>query len=403
MITRRARRWLRRGATAAAVLVVLAVVVGTWVTTEQIDALLLEVEAAAPTYDLEVAAVGDGTVTLPRTPATSREGTWGLEWETGYARLGAVVGGTSTTVTREVVDLRGRLEAGDLVAMDRFAFESDPGDLGLGFRTVAIEGPLGEYPAWRVDGTDDTWVVLVHGRGATRREALRALGTVAAMDFPALVVTYRNDPPAPESPNRRHSLGKHEWRDLEAAVEYAIVEGAADVVLVGYGMGGGIAATFVRESEWGERVIGMVLDAPLLDGGVVVDEAVSGDDVPGFVIALSKGLAALRYGVDWGERDQIRHADELEIPILLFHGTDDEEIPVRSSDRFVEAAGGLVRYERLEGAGHGEAWNVGTSRYEAALRTFLNANGRGRSDLDAPDPEMLEELRSGPTEDLGAS
>jgi alpha-beta hydrolase superfamily lysophospholipase len=184
--------------------------------------------------------------------------------------------------------------------------------------------------------------------------------------------------------------------DLEAAFEYAVLEGAADVVLVGYGMGGAITSTFVRESEWGERVIGMVLDAPLLDGGVVVDEAVADDDVPGFVVALSKGLAALRYGVDWGDRDHIRHAEEFEIPILLFHGTDDEQIPVRSSDRFVEAAAELVRYERIEGAGHGESWNVAASRYEAALRTFLIASGRGPTDLDPPDPETLEELRREP-------
>lgn len=406
MISKRARTWLRRGATIALVLFLLVTVVGMWITTEQIDATLLEVEGDLPEYDLEVLDLDEEAVTLPRTVETLRPGLWGLEWEAGYAQIGEIVDEDAASVTRRLIESSGALEEGDLARLDRFVYESDPGDLGIAFRTVVIEGPLGDYPAWRIDGTDDTWVIFVHGRGDSRREALRLLPTVVDLDFPSLVITYRNDPPAPESPNRRHSLGKHEWTDLEAAVEYAIVAGATDVVLAGYGMGGAITSTFVRESDWGPRVGAMLLDAPLLDGGIVVDDEAAEKDVPGFIVALAKGLASLRYGVDWGGLDQIRHVDELEIPILLFHGDADEEVPVRSSDLFVEAAAEaeqLVRYERVEGAGHGEAWNVARARYEAAVRTFLTATVRGASDLDPIGDDVLEDLQVEPGDGVGES
>ena len=54
-------------------------------------------------------------------------------------------------------------------------------------------------------------------------------------------------------------------------MEYALDEGAADVVLMGYGVGGTIAAMFLHESTEAESVKGLVLDAPLLDVGAVVD------------------------------------------------------------------------------------------------------------------------------------
>jgi alpha-beta hydrolase superfamily lysophospholipase len=352
--------------------VLAAAAIGTWITTEQeIDAALLEVEPRILSYDVEVLSVTGGTVTLERTDATDTRGTWGLEWESGYARVGDVVRTRASSVTRELLETRGVLRAGVRVAVDPFAYESDPDDVGIPFSDVDVPGPLGEYPAWRIDGSDDTWILFVHDRGSYRREALRMLSTVHALGFPALVVTYRNDPAAPPSPNQRYSLGRHEWRDLEAAVDYAVASGAADVVLVGFGMGGSASALLVRESESASRVRALVLDAPLLDPAAVVADAAAARNIPPFIVTMAKGLAGLRYGIDWTGLDQVRHAEDLEVPILLFHGVADDEVPIRSSDRFAEAASTVAGYERALEAGHGEAWNVDPAGYEDAVTLFL--------------------------------
>jgi pimeloyl-ACP methyl ester carboxylesterase len=388
MVTRRARRWIAWGVTLFVAFVVLGLAGTTWYYSEQIEAGLLAVDPWVPERDLVVRMVTPDRVVLPVTEDTSRTGLWGLEWDGGYAEVGEVVGGDDATVARSLLAVTdGELRPGQSVGWDGYAHAGDPGDLGLQFAEVIIEGPLGDYPAWQIVGEDDTWVIFVHGKGASRREALRALPTVVGMGFPALVVTYRNDVEAPGT--GRHALGESEWRDVEAAIEYAEAAGASDVVLVGYSMGGVISAMVLHESEWANLVRALVLDAPLLDVGAVVDHEAAGHKVPGFITGWAKALATLRFGVDWGVLDQVDRADEFEVPILLFHGDEDDTIPIATSRRFAAARPDIVRFEVFPGAGHVESWNVDRDRYEGALREFLSEHvlgPLGRPGGEASDP-----------------
>jgi len=136
---------------------------------------------------------------------------------------------------------------------------------GLPFATVHVAEPLGRAPAWYVRGRTATWAVIVHGMGAPRAEALPMLPLLHSRGFAALVITYRNDPGAPSSPDRLSHLGADEWRDLDAAVGYAVAHGAARVVLVGYSIGGEIVCNFLRHSASTGRVDAVVLDSPVLE------------------------------------------------------------------------------------------------------------------------------------------
>lgn len=376
MVTRRARRWIASGIALFATVVVLGLGAVTWYYSEQIEAGLLTVDPWVPDRDLEVRMVTPSWVMLSRTDETARPGRWGLEWDGGYAEVGEVVAGDAATVTRELVAVvEGELRPGQRAGWDPNGFAADPGDRGLEFAEVLVAGPLGEYPAWQVLGGDDTWVIFVHGKGASRREALRALPAVAELGFPALVVTYRNDAGAPAT--GRHAVGESEWRDVEAAIRYADAAGAADVVLVGYSMGGVISAMVVHESELGHLVRAMVFDAPLLEVGAAVDWEAAKLQVPGFVTGWAKALATLRFGIDWGVLDQVGRAGEFTVPILLFHGDEDETVPIATSDRFAAARPDLVTYEVFAGAGHVQSWNVDGDRYERALREFLTEHVLG--------------------------
>ena len=46
----------------------------------------------------------------------------------------------------------------------------------------------------------------------------------------------------------------------------------------------------------------------------------------------------LRYGVDWSSYDYRAYACALQVPLLLFHGDEDDTVPVASSRSFAEAA-----------------------------------------------------------------
>lgn len=371
MVSARAGRWLRRMAAASITLVVVVLIVATWVYSGQIEDRLLRADPSLPEYDLEVLEVAGGVVTLPAGTAAERPGVWGLEWATGYARVGTVMSVTPAGVRRPLVEVAGTLRPGTMVRVDPLAYESDPGDAGVQYENVIVEGPLGNYPAWRTEGADDTWVIVVHGRGSSRREALRVLPILVTGGFPTLTITYRNDPGAPDG-GGRYGLGNPEWEDLEAAVEYAVAAGAADVVLMGYGMGGTIATLFLEESAQASLVRGMVLDAPLLDVGAMVDAEARAHNVPGLIVGWAKGLATLRYGVDWGDLNRLERGGAPGVPVLLFHSAGDPEAPVEVSDRFAQLHPGLVRYVRTEGDEHAASWNTDPARYQAALAAFLD-------------------------------
>ena len=348
------------------------------------DGALAAKAPAPPALQTAVLAVGDRSITLARSPGAPAElttpGTWGLRWAAGYGQLGAIRSLGPDRVERAFTRLRGRApRAGERSAVDGYAYPADPAvAAGRPAREISYPSPLGPEPAWLVDGRRGTWVILVHGYNAARAETLRTLATVARQGYPALAIGYRNDPGAPASSDGLRHWGATEWRDLEAATGYALGHGATGVVLAGYSMGGAVVASFLLSSPLAARVRGVVLDSPALDLGEVVDHGAAdrdlpllGTPVPPALTEVAKGIAGLRYHLDWGELDYLDRAGRLAAPMLVFQQSGDPTVPVAISETLAAERPDLVTFERFGGAGHVQSWNVDRPRYERALRAFL--------------------------------
>ncbi len=372
-------------AVSAVVLLALGGVVvgGGWYFSDRLKGGALEPDRDPDQLDLQVVALGEGQVTLRATERASKDGDWtkegifGLEWAGGYGQVSAILRIDDEQVVREFSVIQGAPEIGEPARLDSFAFPGDPEQAhGIGFDEVTFTSELGELPAWFVDGPRDTWVIFVHGKGANRREALRMLPTAVELGFPSLVITYRNDVEAPASPDGFYRFGKTEWEDLEAAADYAIQHGADKLVLVGYSMGGAIAMSFLHNSPLAERGRAVIFDAPLLDFGAAIDWGVRNGVVPGIVITTGKIIAESRFDFDFDELNYLKRADELTVPILLFHGDDDPTVPVATSDALAEARPDIVTYVRVADAGHVRSWNADPAVYEASVRDFLERVAR---------------------------
>jgi pimeloyl-ACP methyl ester carboxylesterase len=383
MVTKRARRWLTRGLAIVVILVGGVLIVSAWVQAGAIERDWLRVEAPASQGAAIYLGGDDGVVVLAAGDDAKRPGTWLVRNRDGWARVGDVIDITDTEVRRELLASSGAIRPGSGVSFSRVAWAEPP----IGVDDVVIDGPVGEQSAWVMDGIDDTWIVLVHGNGADRSEAYRLLPALARAGYPAIVPTYRNDFGASPSRGSHHGYGHDEWRDVEAAVEHALDNGARDVVLVGFGSGGSIAGTFLYESRLGDRVVGVVLDAPILSLGLTVDEAWAPRQIPGLVVGWAKAVATLRYGVQWAELDHIARAREWQPPVLILHGDDDTEAPIRASDEFAAARSDSTTLLTFPGAGHGASWNADPDRYEQAVTSFLTEHAFGPSTLDEPGSE----------------
>jgi alpha-beta hydrolase superfamily lysophospholipase len=338
--------------------------------------------AAKSTYNLSVTAVTPTTVTIgvPADPGQLlTPGVWGIQWPIGYGQVTTIVAHGHATVTRAFRHLSGSpLVAGSRVALDNKAFPQDPRvGLGMPLQEVSYRGPLGSYPAWFVPGAGDTWAILLHGNSMDRLDTIKIVPTLRRLGLPVLMISYRNDATAPRDPSGMLRYGQTEWQDLAAAVQYALSHGARNVVLVGYSMGGGIAASFLQRSPLATRVAGVILDSPMLDFSRAVDLGASkqrlplvGLPLPQALTDVAKWIAGYRYGVDWSSLDYLNDAANLHAPILLFQGTADQTVPPATSDELARTARD-VTYVRVPGADHLDSWNLDPARYDRAVQAFV--------------------------------
>lgn len=312
-------------------------------------------------------------VTLTRTDASARPGVWGLTGIGVHATVGRVTGATERTVTRELLRVgKGALTEGGLVRITPQAYAGDPGSaFGLDFTEREVPGELGPLPAWYLPGLRPTWVICVHGLGGGRERALNLLPALNRFRFPQLVVSYRNDPGAPASPDGIGHLGDTEWHDLDAAMRHAVDSGAHRIILYGWSTGATMALHAFRHSPVRDKVAGLVLDSPVLDWRFTVGAAAKSHGLPGALVPLVVRAAEGRTGPVAAHRGEPAATGELTVPTLVVHGPDDTLAPWDDSRALVDRQPGAVSLHTVPGAPHAAMWNVNPATYEETLRRFL--------------------------------
>ena len=190
-------------------------------------------------------------------------------------------------------------------------------------------------------GTSPTWVIAVHGRGGSRAEALRVVPALHEAGLPVLAVTYRNDFGAPASPDGLFHLGDTEWRDVEAAVRYALANGARDVVLYGWSLGGAIVGQFLGRSGEADEVVGVVLDAPVTSWTRTLELQSRNRGVPTQLVPVAELVSDWRADLEFGRFELAERPPAHKPPTLLFHGAADGTVPVSASRELAEASHAL--------------------------------------------------------------
>ena len=332
------------------------------------------------------------TITLTSTPDTRLPGRYGLftKGTESYVKLGTVLAETDTTVTRKLltqIDNDSQLDAD--AAFSGWYFDR-PEQLHLPFSSELIGSPLGPCPAWLFPPADaeasiaDTWVVQVHGRGTTRAETLRAVPVFRDLGMTSLLVSYRNDGEAPRSRAGTYSLGATEWRDVDAAVAFALRRGAKRIVLMGWSMGGAIVLQLALNSVHADSIVGIVLDSPVTDWRLVLGFQARELGVPGAVSNLALGalqsdfsglLARTDAPIPFDKLDVVVRANELRHPMLILHSDDDGFVPSGGSHELAAERPDLVTLETFHIARHTKLWNYDQIRWSDTITSWLREQG----------------------------
>lgn len=353
------------------VLVILGLAAVGWYYSNQI----LGPDAPPPIDEVAVLAATDTSVTLTPDPTHDvvASGVSTLEWPGGRGEMSEHLSRAGDRVTRRFRLFAGRVPVGGRAGARPFPFAATPWTLDrLPFDSVSIATPVGPCPAWSIPAASDSdWVIFVHGRGSVRAQSLRIAPVLHRMGWNVLAISYRNDPDAARADGGRYRLGATEWEDLEAAVRRVEEKGAKHVVLVGYSGGALISMEFLRHSQLAGAVEAAIFDSPVVRWRGVFDLAARQRGVPAALTSLGMAITSWRAGTDWGELDQLAHAGEIHVPVLIFQGTADPVVPPALADSLAARLGERATLVRVLGAGHVRSWNVGPSVYEATVESWL--------------------------------
>lgn len=388
---RTARRWLFAAALTGLGLTAVAAAV---TAVAVVVARMVLVPPTSREEDTEVLGVDReaGTVTFGRSLDSVVAGRYSFWFDAarGHARVGEILAETADSVTRELL----AVDVGDLASAERGRFNGwfyrypddvAPEDPGFTVQDVVIDTELGPAPAWLIpasdeDAADGDWVIQVHGRAVMRAETIRAIPVFRDAGYTSLLISYRNDFEAPPSADGRYALGDTEWRDVDAAIDYAIRNGARSIVLMGWSMGGATVLQALTRSARADVVRGLVLDSPVIDWVTALDYQGRSMGFRGPLRSLVYAMMGAAWGrpftgqresIDLARLDFVRRADELTVPVLILHSDDDGYVPSSASHALAAARPDIVTLEVFDTARHTKLWNYDPQRWNGAIAAWL--------------------------------
>ena len=327
-------------------------------------------------------------------------GIYGIIGQNGDALVGNILSTSGTIVERELLELNGTIVEGDRIRGTSLVIREKNNDykiLGtsgwsgqaeegvytpksvsnLDYETIFYKSDLGEFPAYLTKEGDTGIVIFVHGyRGDYSREVFAKMraGDLVNMGYRSMIISYRNDRGLPKDPSGIYQYGATEWRDLDAAINKAL-EFSDNIVLWGTSGGGGPVSSWLVNTDDKNKIKGIIYEAPVINfwESVEVNGAARFPWLPSQLFSYFKIFTEVRYDVDFSEMDFTDAVINSTIPTLLFHGDDDEWVPVSMSDLIASERKENFTYIRYENVGHVTSWNADPDNYVYQLEMFLNS------------------------------
>ncbi len=380
---------VRIAAWTVVVLFVLFVAAGFYYSGEIRDGALTPPDSYDHDYELTISAVAGEQISITDSGSDSgmgEPGVQGIEWATGYVTTDDLVS-SSEAESGDRTDIRSMVEGGTApgvgtdVRLDSFAFAGDPEQaFGIPFQTIRYTSDIDSFSAWYIEGNSSTWAVIVHGKGADLAESLRIIPILHALDYPILVIHYRNDVGEAQDPSGYHQFGATEWVEVEGAVRWAEDNGSTDHILVGYSMGGAVVTSYLTQSQLRNRTRAAILDSPAFSFEATIDFQAQdttlpliGTDLPDPLTRFAKWIATWRFDINWDDTDYLAQSSQLHAPMLIFHGSADTSVPLATSKRMEQLRPEITTLVQTN-ASHVRSWNVSPEAYEAAIIEFLAEN-----------------------------
>ena len=212
--------------------------------------------------------------------------------------------------------------------------------------------------------------LMFHGyRGTAERDLCGGVQRCFSLGRSALIVDQRT---SGQSEGKVITFGIHESRDLHAWVEFMVKHFGPEVRIILTGISMGAATVMIAAGqELPSQVVGVLADCGFTSAEDIIRSVIRQMGLPDKIAYPFVRLGARLFGhFDLEATSPIEAVKNCRLPVIFFHGEDDDYVPCRMSRETCEACGSTKTLCTVPGAGHGLSYLVDPEKYLDALRKF---------------------------------
>jgi fermentation-respiration switch protein FrsA (DUF1100 family) len=231
-----------------------------------------------------------------------------------------------------------------------------PNDVNLQYEDVRFQTSDGlTLQGWFIPGKDDsdsntTWLWF-HGNGGNLGHRISELALAHhRIGDSIFIFDYRG---YGESEGTASEQGT--YLDSRAVMEYLASRADVDQDRIVY-MGHSLGAAVALELALTQPPMAMVL----------VSSFASVRDMANLTLPFPPAGWLVR-----NHYDNLSRIRQLNVPLLVLHGDQDETVPISQGRKLFEAANQPKRFQALEGAAHNDTFGVGRDQYWGTIESFL--------------------------------
>lgn len=213
--------------------------------------------------------------------------------------------------------------------------------------------------------------LMFHGyRGNAERDLCGGVQRCFALKHSALIVDQRT---SGDSEGHVITFGIKEHRDCLDWVDFTISHFGPDVriILTGISMGA-TTVLMASGSKLPPNVIGILADCGFTSAEEIIKKVIRQIHLPANLLYPFVKLGAKLYGgFNLEECSAIEEVAKCKLPVIFFHGENDDFVPCYMSHKNYDACSGIKHIFTVPSAGHGLSYPVDPDSYLKELDSFF--------------------------------
>ena len=213
--------------------------------------------------------------------------------------------------------------------------------------------------------------LMFHGyRGSAERDLSGGVQRCFKLKRSCLLVDQRC---SGDSQGRTITFGVNEHKDCLTWVAFMLQHFGPEVKIILTGISMGAATVLMAAGNpLPPNVIGVLADCGYSTPKDIIQKVISQMGLPPRLAYPFVKLAARLYGgFDLEETSPLKAMQTCTVPVIFFHGENDDYVPCEMSRQVYEACSARKMLVTVPGAGHGLSYPVDHVRYLNALREFF--------------------------------